>query len=1493
MKSGISLKRHNKSNILQIKVNKRTSNTNTKHNSPSINSPHQENNYYYNTKINRLILQEAPNNNRIQNIYQPPDPSNKNILFEYDFLPNNINNIISEKNQINSLNKKNTNFQKLPITVNFQKKINEFEINNFYNKDNVFKDINGFNYMNINRNINNNYSQNISSRGFYEISDKNMNNFYRKNSTDEININSYKAKNYKDIQNSAIFNIRNRSNNYFNNVEDNNMNNKSNTNYNNNLIQRNFIINNTNNINSYNYKGSNCKKIPIKNEKVGNYYIKSPGMPDPDRLNESNEKRKIMSKNRHKSPEIILAKYKKKRYNFSNNKNNNEENPNEYKSGVGFYKKKDEINKNSSINNSNNVIHKNKTIDNISLRRNIIKGNSNNISNFNIFDNNSNYTNNLIIENSKILNPSNDIYLKVKPQNYKYKEITKSKSKSIESISNTNIKNINPIETKLKKINNFKQYIRNKLIDYNSMKKNIEDFCEILEQFFYISFKKSYNYFIKKLVSFNKRKNSNRTIILRRFKEGKKHKLNKIKVNNSMININNKDIIITQNDKMRTIENEEGNRKEIKIIENEEKKDINIENNKINKNYKSTVKFAELESNLINSMMKINQDDYIKIFNEIFNTQRIENKKCHSPLVNKSNIQINNYSPKNHFDNENDRDKKYDKYNTNTNVNIFFHKKNNFTKKFNDLKINTDLINHNNDSVKKKSVRTSLNSNDKIHSQNTSIKGDRKIIFKMKKLIDNNNINSIENNNINSIENNNKFYSNYFNNNENFKKITKNLDNKYFDERNAQNQKHKINNLLEPFIIDNRIDSEKKFYKKINNLKNNINNINLDKNNILYSKPLLKKYPTKYIEKESNYKNNNISDLTPKRNERTYQAINSCLSNNFVNRSLNSLKNHFGNELRKFVVDPEKKYLEDMNEIIVKNVGTEDKRLHVFIKYVNLENFGKKNRERLLSKLLNMDNRVNYNHFFDQSQFINKHVDSINLIINNKYKNKYNNFKRENILDEENYNILKINNNINIKDNNRYIDEDENENKKKIKERKNMDKSKLNKNMNYNSNQLLASIDREEKKSKNQISKINNSNNSGEEIINNYISEEVKNSTKYLISLLQNRYDDNKKSILYNFFKNLRKIMTNSLLLNSVKLKGINKIKNLSTSQINLNNFNDDKNNKNDNNNNKSNQCYKKITIKNKNDLKERNASTHTNFLNEDIKNDFKGINKRMDKKEDDKKNYNNTQDIDNYISTSFKNNNINNISFNFSKNNMNNKNEDMNDIKESLHENIQKLKEEAIKIKKKKTYTNIINYNIEEEIKFHENENIDEDENNKELIENQKIVKEKEKMEKKKLAKLSKLFNNLNKENNIINAIKEQFLDWTSKNDFPIRNRLNKDNNNNNKNNENDDNKIVKTYRQYEVKTFDIKNIFNKDNTNLDENIEKDNKESYKEFKRKLHVLRNKLIIFFLKNKKEVSENEDDEKNEKQSKYERYENEKDKEEENLVNEKEKEEKIY
>ena len=91
-------------NICHIKVNKREQNNNINNNSP----PHQENNYFYNTKINSLILQESPNNNRTQNIFQQTRPSNNNIFLEYDFLANNLNNLIPEKKPIQALYKNNT-----------------------------------------------------------------------------------------------------------------------------------------------------------------------------------------------------------------------------------------------------------------------------------------------------------------------------------------------------------------------------------------------------------------------------------------------------------------------------------------------------------------------------------------------------------------------------------------------------------------------------------------------------------------------------------------------------------------------------------------------------------------------------------------------------------------------------------------------------------------------------------------------------------------------------------------------------------------------------------------------------------------------------------------------------------------------------------------------------------------------------------------------------------------------------------------------------------------------------------------------------------------------------------------------------------------------------------------------------------------------------------------------------------------------------------------
>jgi hypothetical protein len=77
--------------------------------------------------------------------------------------------------------------------------------------------------------------------------------------------------------------------------------------------------------------------------------------------------------------------------------------------------------------------------------------------------------------------------------------------------------------------------------------------------------------------------------------------------------------------------------------------------------------------------------------------------------------------------------------------------------------------------------------------------------------------------------------------------------------------------------------------------------------------------------------------------------------------------------------------------------------------------------------------------------------------------------------------------------------------------------------------------------------------------------------------------------------------------------------------------------------------------------------------------------------------------------------------------------------------------------------------------------------------MENKTDIENKEKLKKIKLEKLGKLFKNLEEENNIINTIKEQFLDWTNKNVMNL-------------NQEKDINK-----KEYNLRTFDINNNNNK----------------------------------------------------------------------------------
>jgi hypothetical protein len=154
--------------------------------------------------------------------------------------------------------------------------------------------------------------------------------------------------------------------------------------------------NNLNNNSSNNpNKSANCKKIPIRQEKIGKYFIRNPGMPDPSKTTNSLNK-KNNYKNRYKSPEIILVKNKLEKNNYStiqNDKSNEDINKKEYtSSGFGFYKKKDEINNN--CNNNNNIVHKNNTSDNINKNNNQCKSNENK-------------------NNLNIINISNDLYEKI------------------------------------------------------------------------------------------------------------------------------------------------------------------------------------------------------------------------------------------------------------------------------------------------------------------------------------------------------------------------------------------------------------------------------------------------------------------------------------------------------------------------------------------------------------------------------------------------------------------------------------------------------------------------------------------------------------------------------------------------------------------------------------------------------------------------------------------------------------------------------------------------------------------------------------------------------------------------------------------------------------------------------------------------------------------------------------------------------------------------
>jgi hypothetical protein len=282
-------------------------------------------------------------------------------------------------------------------------------------------------------------------------------------------------------------------------------------------------------------------------------------------VNKSNnnkcQKINVEKKNGCKSPEIL-----KKNLDLNNIKNEslnkyaapyNKVYSSIYNGKAGFYKNNNEFGKASSINIRSNITQKknllndnnrnkknNSTINNFNKfnQTNHNKNNSNEIKNeyvnFDLGNNSDNY----MVDNHNKLNQSNDAFTKINSNNQrlidfkrKNNEIKITKAKILSE--NRNDYGIN-------------RYFNKKKTSFNLLNDKIDKFCDLLEQFFYNSFQKCFNFFIQKLNFYTEQKKSKRAIILKRLKDGKKPRkssyINKSledAENNSRVILNEKKLI--------------------------------------------------------------------------------------------------------------------------------------------------------------------------------------------------------------------------------------------------------------------------------------------------------------------------------------------------------------------------------------------------------------------------------------------------------------------------------------------------------------------------------------------------------------------------------------------------------------------------------------------------------------------------------------------------------------------------------------------------------------------------------------------------------------------------------------------------------------------------------------------------------------------------------------------------------------------------------------
>ena len=306
---------------------------------------------------------------------------------------------------------------------------------------------------------------------------------------------------------------------------------------------------------------------------------------------------------------------------------------------------------------------------------------------------------------------------------------------------------------------------------------------------------------------------------------------------------------------------------------------------------------------------------------------------------------------------------------------------------------------------------------------------------------------SNNNNNINHLN----VINNNHNNNENENIISKK------NEKNVNNKDTILINEAEALneaVNEKEITNKEKVTNKDNNENNNRENNNTNNN-----------------ENNTNEnENNNTETITVTNNNDNNDYIASSNENNIINDDTDESDDNI------------------TKEIIVKDVSTRDKRLNVFIKYVELSEFN------------TLNNEFNNLHLINSFQTDSIYVPSLYQKHNRNYFDKY-----------------------------YYGNKNDKNNKIKL-------------------HQILSSIIEEEEKSK-AAGSINNSYLSEEDTSkngNNYTHFYIQ-SIKYVSNYLQSIFDDKKKDMYFQFLKILKKIKNESFLrglINQKKFQTLNKSKN-------------------------------------------------------------------------------------------------------------------------------------------------------------------------------------------------------------------------------------------------------------------------------------------------------------------------------------------------------------